>query len=295
MTTAASQDGSPPAALARPEERERSAADPRAWARYRQPDAPSQLAANAVLNVLLAHRSVRAFTPEPVPPDVLTTLVAAAQSAAVSSNLQVWSVVAVRDDERKARLADLAGGQAHIAEAPLFLVWLIDFDRLTQLGAARGVAPGALDYLETFVLGVADTALASQNAVIALESLGYGGCYVGGLRNHPADVAAALDLPPRVFPLFGLTVGRPDPTRPAAIKPRLPQEAVLFEERYTWTEAQGDAALAYGPALRTFQREQGLPERDWIDQALDRTRGPDSMAGRHVLRTVIEQLGFELR
>ena len=273
----------------------RSAVDPRAWARYRQADGPDQLAVNATLNVLLGHRSVRAFTPEPVPPGVLTTLVAAAQSAPSSSNLQVWSVAAVRDGERKARLAELSGGQAHIVEAPLFLVWLIDFDRLTQLGEARGVECGALDYLETFVLGAVDAALAAQNAVVALESLGYGGCYVGGIRNHPAAVAAELDLPPRVFPLFGLTVGRPDPARPAAVKPRLPQDAVLFEERYAWTAAQAAAAEAYGPALSAFQREQGVPERDWAEQACARTKGPESMAGRHVLRAVLDQLGFELK
>ena len=271
---------------------ERSTVDLRAWARYRQPDGPAQLAVNAALNVLLAHRSVRAFTPEPVPPGVLTTLIAAAQSAAASSNLQVWSVVAVRDPQRKARLAELSGMQAHIVEAPLVLVWLIDFDRLTQLGAEVGVECKALDYLETFVLAAVDTAIAAQNAVIALESLGYGGCYVGGIRNHPAKVAAELDLPPRVFPLFGLTVGRPDPARPAGIKPRLPQAAVLFEETYAWTPAQRAAAEAYGPALRTFQRDQGLPERNWIDQACDRTKGPESMADRHVLRAVLEQLGF---
>jgi nitroreductase len=258
--------------------------DPRAFARYRQADAPGRLATGATLDLLLSHRSVRAYTPEPVPETVLTSLVAAAQSASSSSNLQVWSVVAVRDAARKARLSELAGRQRQIFEAPLLLVWLIDFDRLTRLAATRGVAVGALDYTETFVLGAVDTAIAAQNAAVALESLGYGACYIGGIRNHPAEVAAELELAPRMFPLFGLTVGRPDPTRPAAIKPRLPQTSVLFHETYGWTAAQQAAAEAYGPALRAFQREQGMTERDWIEQASERTRGPESMAGRHVLR-----------
>jgi nitroreductase len=269
--------------------------DPRAWARYRQADGPEPLASNATVDLLLAHRSVRAFTSAPVPDEVLTTLIAAAQSAPSSSNLQVWSVVAVREPDRKARLAQLAGGQSQIVEAPLLLVWLIDFDRLTQLARLRGVECKALDYLETFVLGAVDTSLAAQNALVALESLGYGGCYIGGIRNHPAEVAAELDLPPKVFPLFGLTVGRPDPERPASVKPRLPQPAVLFQETYGWTSVQRAAAETYGPALRSFQREQGLAERDWIDQACARTHGPDSMAGRHVLREVLQDLGFELR
>jgi nitroreductase len=269
--------------------------DARAWARYRQADAPHALASNATLDLLLAHRSVRAFTAEPIPEQVVTALVAAAQSAPSSSNLQVWSVVAVRAPDRKARLAQLAGGQRQIDEAPLLLIWLIDFDRLTQLARLKGVEVKALDYLETFLLGAVDTSLAAQNALTALESLGYGGCYIGGIRNHPAEVAAELDLPPKVFPLFGLTVGRPDPDRPAAIKPRLPQQAVLFDETYSWTPAEQAAAQAYGPALRSFQREQEIAERDWIDLACTRTRGPESMAGRHVLREVLGGLGFELK
>jgi nitroreductase len=283
------------AALALTDRADDADADARAFARYRQAGAHGAILKGATLDLLLSHRSVRAYTPEPVPDAAVTTLVAAAQSAASSSNLQVWSVVAVRDVDRKARLADLAGGQRQILEAPLLLVWLIDFDRLSRLGAARGVACEALDYTETFLLGAVDTSLAAQNAVVALESLGYGTCYIGGIRNHPAEVAAELELAPRMFPLFGLTVGRPDPQRPAGVKPRLPQDAVLFHETYRWTAAQTAAAQAYDPALRSFQREQGMAERDWTDQATARTRGPDSMAGRHVLRSVLGQLGFPLR
>ena len=252
-------------------------------------------ATNPVLEALLGHRSVRAYLPDPLPEGALETAVAAAQSAASSSNLQIWSVAAVADPERKRRLSELAGNQKHILEAPLFLVWLIDFDRLTQLTPPEGPDCEALDYTETFLLGAVDTSLAAQNAVVALESLGLGAVYTGGIRNHPAEVAAELSLPPRVFPLFGLAVGWPDPGRPAAVKPRLPQSAVLFREQYAWTEAQRNAAHAYNPRIRAFQREQGMLEKDWTVQARERTRGPSSMAGRHVLKDVLHRLGFALK
>lgn len=74
-----------------------------------------------VLDSVFAHRSVRAFRPDPLPSQTLELLVAAAQSAPSSSNLQVWSVVAVEDPARKERIAHYAGGQAQIREAPLFL------------------------------------------------------------------------------------------------------------------------------------------------------------------------------
>ena len=64
--------------------------------RYRDgivPDGPW----NEVIASLLAHRSVRAFLRDPLPPGTLERLVAAASSASTSSNLQTWSVVAVAD------------------------------------------------------------------------------------------------------------------------------------------------------------------------------------------------------
>lgn len=272
----------------------RASAAERLRQRYRG-DVPDVSLLNETLDVLLSHRSVRAYLPEKLPDGTLEILVAAAQSASSSSNLQVWSVVAVEDEARKARLAALAGDQAHILEAPLFLLWLVDLHRLTALGEARGEPAEALTYLESFLLGAVDTSIAAQNAVAALESLGLGAVYTGGIRNHPAEVAAELGLPPHVFPLFGLAVGRPDPARPAGVKPRLPQDVVLFKEQYEWGERQRAGIAAYNERLRGFQREQNLPARDWTEQAGTRVRNAGSMSGRDVLRAVLHQLGFALR
>jgi hypothetical protein len=144
------------------------------------------------------------------------------------------------------------------------------------------------------LLGTVDTAIAAQNAVVALESLSLGAVYTGGIRNKPAEVALELGLPPHVFALVGLAVGHPDPDAPASVKPRLPQEAVLFRETY----AHGaDAATIrdYDQRLRAFQREQGLPERDWSEQAAYRVRGAEALSGRHLMRDVLKGLGFGLR
>lgn len=58
-----------------------------------------------------AHRFVRADLPDALPDGTIETLIAAAQSAATSSNLQAWSVIAVQDKARKARLAALAAAE----------------------------------------------------------------------------------------------------------------------------------------------------------------------------------------
>ncbi|PTW47951.1 NodT family efflux transporter outer membrane factor (OMF) lipoprotein [Sphingomonas faeni] len=166
--------------------------------------------------------------------------------------------------------------------------------RLSRIGERAGTPADALHYLESFLLGAVDTSLAAQSAVVALESIGLGTCYIGGIRNKPAEVAAELGLPPQSFALFGLTIGVPDPAAPASVKPRLPQDAVLFRETYGQAAAPS-ALAAYDRRLRDFQREQAMTERDWTDQASQRVRGAESLAGRDVLRDVLHGLGFRLK
>jgi len=250
---------------------------------------------NDTLSVILSHRSVRAYLPDALPDGTVEILVAAAQSAASSSNLQAWSVIAVEDKARKARLAALAGNQKHIKEAPLLLVWLADLNRLQRVAAAQNQKAEALDYLESFLLGAVDAALAAQNAFVALESLGLGGVYIGALRNKPLEVAAELGLPPHVVALFGLVVGHPDPNRPADVKPRLPQQAVFFREQYGFGEAGLLDVAAYDERFKVFQREQGLAEQGWSIQAGKRVQDAGALNGRDVLRDALNRLGFELK
>ncbi|MBV9862162.1 MAG: NADPH-dependent oxidoreductase [Alphaproteobacteria bacterium] len=249
---------------------------------------------NGVFATILAHRSVRAFLPKPLPPGTLERLVAAAQSASTSSNLQTWSVVAVVNPERKARLAVLGAGQQHIAQCPLYLVWLVDLGRLDRVAAQRQTSLEGLHYLEPFIVGVVDAALAAQNAAVALESLGLGFVYIGAMRNHPEEVAAELGLPPHVMALFGMCVGYPDPAAPADIKPRLPQAAVLHREQYS-TAAQDAAFAAYDGRIRAFQREQGMRETDWTLQSVNRVKTAASLHGRDRMRAALATLGFQLR
>jgi nitroreductase len=262
--------------------------------RYRRDDTPKPTCWNETLDLLLAHRSHRNFLPEKLPEGALETIIAAAQSASTSSNLQVWSVVAVEDQARKDRLAELAGGQQHIRDCAVFLVWLADLARLEKLGQEKGRDAAALPYLELFLTGAVDAALAAQNAAIALESLGLGCCYIGAMRNKPEEVAKELNLPPKVFAVFGMAIGRPDPAANAAVKPRLGQAAVLHRETYSWDGGQKEAIETLDVKFRDFQKEQGLPEQGWIRQVLSRVRGPDAMSGRHRLKEALHALGFDL-
>jgi len=274
----------------------RSSARSRLLARYRDAAFANSVAApqwNAVLDTMLAHRSVRAYRKTPLPPGSLEAIVAAAQSAPPSSNLQAWSVVAVQDPARKARLSQLAAGQRHVAEAPLLLVFLADLARLGQIACERGQNAEGINYLEAFVVAVADAALAAQNALIAAESLGLGGCYIGALRNHPQEVAEELALPDAVFAAFGLTIGYPDPTVATSVKPRLPQAVVLHHEQYQ--RAASSAMANYDGCLRSFWAEQKMSDIDWTEHVAACVQNREALMGRDALRAILQARGFGLR
>ena len=244
----------------------------------------------SVLDVQLGHRSVRRFLPGPLPPSVLPTLVAAAQSAPTSSDLQLWSVVAVTDPARLARVADLSGGQDHVRDAPLLLIWVADVARVRTLAERRDAAVHATGYLETTVTAFVDAALAAQNAAVAAESLGLGTVYLDGVRDRPEALGAELRLPRGTAPVVGLLVGRPDPARGGRVTPRLPQAVVLHHETYD-TARQLRPLAAYERRMTEFYRAEGL-DGGWVGRALTRLRGHGSLRGRERLRSALAALGL---
>jgi nitroreductase len=249
---------------------------------------------NTALEAILSHRSVRTYLPKPVPESVLQLIVAAAQSAPTSSSLQAWSVVAVEDPERRKKLAELASPNLQIISAPLFLVWIADLSRLRKITAKQGRTGEGLDYLESFLLATIDATLAAQNALVALESLGFGTCYIGGIRNHPAEVGELLGLPPEAFAVFGMTVGYPDPAVETEVKPRLPQSVVLHREQYQAAPPEADLST-YDDTMRSFQTGQGMAVRGWTSVVASRIADAPALKGRHVLLDVVRRMGFKVK
>ena len=96
---------------------------------------------NGVMDTLLSHRSIRAYADRPVEDETLDQIIRAVQAAPNWVNLQHVSIIAVKDPDRRKKFADLCGGQEHIIQAPVFLVFCADFYR-TWL-ACRETSPGS--------------------------------------------------------------------------------------------------------------------------------------------------------
>lgn len=262
--------------------------------RYGAKATPSIGAWNETMALLLSHRSIRAYRPDPLPACTLEALAAAAQSAATSSNMQMWSMIAVTDPATKAKIATASQNQKHIEQCPLFLVFVADCSRNRRLGDAAGTELASLDYLESFLVASIDAALAAQNAVIAAESLGLSTVYIGALRNQPLVIADLLGLPKGALGVFGLCVGYADAKAVNEVKPRLPQEAVLFHGRYGVTNETGLIA-DYDQDMGAFSKRHEMSDDTWSGRVLNRLSNPANLNGRDRLAAILHEMGFKLK
>jgi len=214
---------------------------------------------NPVLQQIAAHSTVREFEPTPLADDVIASCVESAQQAATSSHVQAYSLLQVTSPETREQLAELTGGQKQVAAAGAFFVVSAD-QRRHRLAAERAGKPYAAN-LETFLVATVDASLFAQNLVLAFESLGFGTCYIGGLRTELRQVDQLLSLPQDCLPLFGLCVGVPAAKN--AQRPRLPLDAVLFKDSYPDDEAMLASMDEHDAAMAREYEDRGLKGRNW--------------------------------
>ena len=253
---------------------------------------------NPTLDLVYRHGSVRHYRPDPIAAATIESIVAAAQHTSTSSNLQLYSVVAVTDAAKRDRMAELCGNQAHIAEAPVFLAWCADLARLDRACALRGYTQ-VTDYMENFLVAAVDAAIAAQTAALAAESLGLGICYIGSIRNDTQGVIDLLELPRLVFPITGMTIGWP--AAAPLVRPRLPIEAVLRWEHYA-PAGQDEALAEYdrmmaasgiygGRQVPVPGKPEVMEDYGWTEHSARRV----AQAVRTELREVLEKQGFGLK
>lgn len=205
---------------------------------------------SSVIDLLKSHRSIRKFKEQPIAPELFRELVEAGQAAATSSFLQGCTLMRVTDQEKRQKIAELAGNQPYVASAAEFLVCCADLKRPGNYCRKYG-KPFEGDFTEHFIIATVDVALMAQSLVTAAESVGLGICYIGGIRNNPGPVSELLALPRGVYPVFGLCLGYPD--QDPETKPRLPLSVILKENVYN---EDGDAAAIaeYDEHVREYYR-----------------------------------------
>ncbi len=221
-----------------------------------------------VLELIDRRCSTRRFLADREPTDEQRAAVLHAASRAPSAGaMMMYSIIDIRAQETRDRLAVLCDDQPMIAKAPWALVFVVDYckwiDLFEHVGCFEpafadrtGVEPRRAPGLGEFAIAAQDAVIAAQNAVIAAEAVGLGSCYIGDIVERAEDVRALLGLPEHTVPLSMLILGVPAKERPATPHP---VENLVMPERYRRADAATmDRQVAEMDAMfRPHAREAG--------------------------------------
>jgi len=155
--------------------------------------------------------------------------VEAGQRAPSACNLQTYTIVWIKDAERRSRVLDACGVSS--LTAPVVLVVCADLRRLVKtLDSLDFDHCLRHDYGNSLkLLSMVDASLAAENMTIAAECYELGSLYVGSaLANQ--KLIEILKLPKGVLPLTLLCIGHPDEQPPT--RPRLPLSSILQIDEY---------------------------------------------------------------
>ncbi len=140
-------------------------------------------------------RSIRAFSKQPVAPEAVEKILAAANEAPSAGNLQSYEIYVLVGDPAQLELARAAWDQFFIAGAPVVLVFCTHAARAKQRYGKRGEQ----------LYAVQDATIACTFAMLAATTLGLGTVWVGAF--HTDEVRRTIGAPPGIEPVAILPIG----------------------------------------------------------------------------------------
>lgn len=176
-----------------------------------------------------SHRSIRKYKPDSIPEEVLSRILTAGSRASSSGNMQPYSIIVTTDEAIKKELLPHHFDQSMVMDAPILLTFCSDFHRM-RLWLENNDAPENFDNFMSFLIGMIDATLASQNVALAAEAEGLGICYMGTTLASNKKISEVLSLPKHVVPVVGFSIGYPDEC--PEIRDRLPMEGIIHRETY---------------------------------------------------------------
>lgn len=196
---------------------------------------------------LLNHRTIRKYKSDPIPADVMKTILDAGIRASTTGNMQVYSIIVTTDQEKRNELCKIHFGQKMVEQAPVLMTFCADFNRFNKWCLQRNAQPGYDNFL-SFFTGAIDALLAAQNVAVAAEAFGLGICYLGTTTYQAGKLVDFFNLPNGVVPVTTLVIGYPDDNPP--LTDRLPAAAVVHQETYQdYTPGQIDELYREKEAL----------------------------------------------
>ncbi|MHA2008741.1 MAG: nitroreductase family protein [Promethearchaeota archaeon] len=184
----------------------------------------------SLYDLIIKRRSVRVFKDEKIPVDTINKLLDAANNSPSGGNLQPISIITVQSTEAREELGSLIGSQPWVKNAPLSLIFCIDFFRLKKWATLSETEFQGENTLSHFLIAYADLMCAAQNVVLLAEDLGLGSVYVGSIQGIVDKVREYFMIPKLVLPMMLLCIGYPE-SKPNTIS-KLNKNIITHDEKY---------------------------------------------------------------
>lgn len=181
------------------------------------------------MELLKSHRSIRKYSNREIPAAILTDILECGIRSSNTGNMQLYSIIITRQQEKKFELAPLHFNQQMIIDAPVVLTICFDINRFNRWCSLNNTVTD-FNNLLWLLNGVIDSSILAQNISVAAESDGLGICYLGTTLYNAPEIIEVLNLPKGVIPVNTLTIGYPELI--PDLTDRLPLDAILHNETY---------------------------------------------------------------
>lgn len=181
-------------------------------------------------DLIMRRRSIRNFKDQEIPEHIIEELLDAANNAPSGGNIQPISIILVQEAERRKELAEIVGDQPWVKNAPLSIVFCIDFYRIKKWASMSNVDFTGENLFSNFLIAYADLMCAAQNVVILAENYGLGSVYVGTIQANIDIARQYFVIPEYVLPMMVLSIGYPK-SIPRNI-PKLKRDVITHKEKY---------------------------------------------------------------
>lgn len=208
-------------------------------------------------DTLFSHRSIRKYKADPIPEEVLARILEAGSRASSSGNMQPYSIIVTTEKGIKEELLPHHFNQSMVMDAPVLLTFCADFHRM-RMWLEENDAPENFDNFMSFLIGMIDATLASQNVALAAEAEGLGICYMGTTLASNNKISQVLSLPKHVVPVVGFSIGYPD--EEPEVRDRLPMDGIIHREKYCDYSPEQLKKIYHQKETEGMKRYRGHPE-----------------------------------
>lgn len=184
---------------------------------------------NYTTKSIINHRSIWNYLKKEVPTEMGESIIEAAMAMSASIVGPELSVLVIKDDAMKLSLAALAGNNNWLAQAPLFLMFVVDVSKSAHLSSKKDIDEIKNENFTEIMRGTFECGMAMGAAVVAAESMGLGVVPMESLIMH-TEAAKLLNLAKLTFLGAGLVVGYP--AGQTKQKPRVSLNAFMQNETY---------------------------------------------------------------